>query len=513
MLSAATRKELLINVGAAEFRAAIVENGRLHDLVSESLVGTGESSSAQCRSRHVSRIGDIISGRVRKVMPATQAAFVDIGLERAGFLGVREARYLAPSQINHDEPLPAIGDCVREGEEVLVQIVKDPMGDKGARLTAGVTLPGRLLVLVPCRPGVAVSHRIQDERERARLTDLCGAVLADPENALPSGAGLIVRSAAAGADYAELRADCERLTEVWQGILDGRRGAKVPPVTLHRDLAPIERTLREELDTQTSRALIDDRETFEAARAYCRRTMPEAEGNLELFSGPGALFDTYGIEDDIAQLFESRIRLPSGGWITIEGTEALTAIDVNSGSFTDAADLEQTAFQVNREAAGEIGRQLRLRGIGGVVVVDFIRMTAPENHQQVLDALSAGLARDRTLSQISAVSGFGLVAITRKRVRDALAKRMTEFCHSCEGRGRIRTRERVALEVLRQIERAAAAAPDKPVLIRAAPDVVSWLTAHEAEIRTRLARRSASRVVFEARKEFQREDFDVTTQP
>ncbi|MBV9571864.1 MAG: Rne/Rng family ribonuclease [Alphaproteobacteria bacterium] len=512
MLNSTAQKEILISVGAAEFRAAIVENGGLQDLVWDVLIGADERSSPRRLGRCRSRLGEVILGRVQKVMSGMQAAFIDVGMERAGFLGIREARCLAEEQAHGDEDLPAIGTCVREGAEIVVQIIKDPMGDKGARLTASISIPGRLLVLTPHRSRVAVSRRIVDEPERDRLTALCNLILADFQNAPLSRAGFIVRSAAAGADLAELRADAERLAEVWQGILAAWKGTRAP-VTLHRDLAPIERTLRDELDAQTSRIVIDDLETVEAARAYCRRTMPDAEARLDFFSGPGTLFDRYGIEDCITQLGQPRVPLPSGGWITIESTEALTAIDVNSGSFIDAGGLEETSLRVNREAAREIGRHLRLRGIGGVTIVDFIHMTAPGSKQQVLDALAAALSRDRAPTQISPISEFGLVAITRKRVRDPLTKRVTERCPACHGDGRIRSCESVGFDILRQVERAAVAAPGSAIAVRAAPDVVRWIAVHEDEVRAGLARRGASRVSFEAREEFRREGFDVATEP
>src|SRR6185295_6731647 len=298
---------------------------------------------------------------------------------------------------------------------------------------------------------IALSRRIEDEAERARLTELGNTMIAQSNGALTPGGGYIVRSAAIGADLPDLREDAERLAESWRPVQEKRQNARVP-ATLYHDLDPIERTMRDEVDAQTSRVLIDDREALQAAQAYCRRAMPEAENKLELFSGPGPLFDSYGLDDEIARLTEPRVPLPSGGWITIEGTEALTAVDVNSGSYTEATGLEETSLRVNLEAAEEIGRQLRLRGIGGLVVIDFIHLNEPENIQRVLDVLGASLSRDRTPTQISGMSEFGLVEITRKRVRDPLVKLMTECCHPCHGRGRRRTTESVALDIVRQVE-------------------------------------------------------------
>src|SRR6185436_11473492 len=221
----------------------------------------------------------------------------------------------------------------------------------------------------------------------------------------------------------------------------------------------------------------------EAARAYCRRAMPEAEAKVELFSGPGALFDAYNLEDEIDRLTVPRVPLPSGGWITIEGTEALTAVDVNSGSFTASTGLEETSLKVNLEAADEIGRQVRLRGVGGLIVVDFIHLAEPQNIAKVLAVLEESLSRDHTPTQISAMSEFGLVEITRKRVRDPLVKLVSECCHDCEGHGRKRTRDHVALEIIKRVERQAAAAPGKCVQVRAAPEVVQWLNDHGEELK------------------------------
>jgi ribonuclease G len=505
-------KEVLISAGAAEMRVAVVEDGRLQELFIERLIGLDDSALRRRgggRSGH-SLIGNIVLGRVQRVLPGMQAAFVDIGLDRAGFLGAREARCLADLPGFEEDRAPKIGDCVREGDEVVVQVVKDPIGEKGARLSANVTVPGRLLVMVPNQPGVALSRRIEDEDERDRLHAATAGMVAEANGVLVPGAGYIVRSAAIGAPLSDLREDAERLAEAWRPVVERRKQARAPAILYH-DLDPVERTMRDEVDARTQRVVIDDRSALEAALSYCRRAMPEAEHKLQLFGGPGTLFESFGIEDEIVQLTEPRVPLPSGGWVTIEGTEALTAIDVNSGSFTEATGLEETSLRVNLEAAEEIGRQLCLRGIGGLVVVDFIHLNEPDNIRNVLEVLTASLSRDRTPTQISGMSDFGLVEITRKRIRDPLVKLMTEGCRTCRGRGRNRTAESVALDIIRQVERTAAAAPGKSIQVRAAPEVVRWLDAHEDEVRTGLARRGAPRVSFETRAEFQREGFDVGT--
>jgi ribonuclease G len=508
------RKEVLINAGAGETRVALVEDGKLQELGLERTIGLDDGAvrkKGQGRHGH-SLIGNIILGRVQRVLPGMQAAFVDIGLDRAGFLGAREARCLADLPGYDEERMPKIGDCVHEGEEILVQVIKDPIGEKGARLSANITIPGRLAVLVPNTPGIALSRRIDVEEERARLLQMGETMIAEGGDRLVPGAGYILRTATVDAALQDLKEDAERLAEAWRPVLAKRQSAKAP-ATLYHDLDPVERTLRDMVRADTTRVVLDDMAAVEAARAYCRRAMPEAESRIEFFKGPGQLFDLYELEDEIHRLTHPKVPLPSGGWITIEGTEALTAIDVNSGSFTASTGLEETSFKVNREAADEIGRQVRLRGIGGLIVVDFIHLSEPENIQKVLGVLAESISRDHTPTQISPMSEFGLVEITRKRVREPIVKLMSECCRACTGHGRKRTRDSVALEVLRRIEREASAVPGKSIHVRAAPDVVSWLADHEEEVKGALARRGAARVSFEANDAFAREGFDVICQP
>jgi len=506
-------KEILINAGAAETRVALVEDGKLQELFLERMIGLDDGAVRKRGGRQGHSIVDnIVLGRVQRVLPGMQAAFVDIGLARAGFLGAREARCLADLPGFDEERGPKIGDCVREGEEILVQVIKDPIGEKGARLSANVTIPGRLAVLVPNTPGVALSRRIEPEAERERMLALGEAMIAAGGDRLVAGAGYILRTAAVEASLRDLVDDAERLAESWRPVLAKRQSASAPAL-LYQDLDPIERTLRDLVRADTKRVLIDDPAAVEEARAYCRRAMPEAETRIELFKGLGPLFDLYDLEDEIHGLVHPRVELPSGGWITIESTEALTAIDVNSGSFTQSTGLEETSLSVNLEAAEEIGRQVRLRGIGGLIVVDFIHLAEAENANKVIAVLEASIARDHTPTQVSPMSAFGLVEITRKRVRDPLFKLMSECCRDCSGKGRKSTRDSVAVELIRRVEREACAAPGKAIHVRAAPEVIRWLGDHEDEVRSALARRGAARVSFEANEAFAREGFDVGTLP
>jgi ribonuclease G len=523
-------KEILINAGVGELRVAIVADGRLQELFFERATGVNDGTTRR-RGAGQSLIGNIILGRVQRVLPGMQAAFVDIGLDRAGFLGAREARCLADfhemvpmesaanGHSHHsaaegcagEDRAPRIGDCVHEGEDIVVQVVKDPIGEKGARLSANVSMPGRLLVLIPNSKGVALSRRIDDEAERERLMRLCQEMMADGNGRLANGAGYIVRSAAIGAELAELRDDAERLLEAWTTV-SARRRALQAPIVLHQELEPIERVMRDEVDNETMRVVIDDQTALDAARAYCRRAMPGTENRLELFEGPGLIFDLYNIEDEIERLASTRVPLGSGGWITIECTEALTAIDVNSGSYTEAGGLEETSLRVNLEAAEEIGRHLRLRGIGGLIVIDFIHVSEKANAEKLVAALRESLARDHTPAQILPMSEFGLVEVTRKRVRDPLMRMMTECCRPCRGRGRIRSSESMVFEIFRRLEREAQHTPGRPMVVRASPEVVHWYQTHEPELRDAILRRRLPRLSFESRPEFAREGFDVASQ-
>ena len=512
------RRDVLISAGAGEVRVAVVEDGALDQLWLERTIGFEEipghkrERAANGASRSI--VGDIILGRVQRVLPAMQAAFVNIGLDRAGFLAAREAR--PRTAIFRDDPYTEedrqlhISDFVREGEEILVQAVKDPIAEKGARLSANITIPGRLLILVANSPGVALSRRIEDENERARLTKMVESLAKKSAGELIPEAGYILRTAAIGAGEAELWEDAVRLSAAWRDIAAKRKEAS-SPATLYMDLGPIERALRDEVDGSVSRVLIDDRGAAAAARAYAAIAMPEMHDTIEFYDGRTPLFEGWGIEDEIALLAQPRVPLPSGGWITIEGTEALTAIDVNSGSYIEAGGLEETSLKVNLEAAEAIGRQLRLRGIGGLIVIDFIHLSSAAYIARLLEVLNAACAKGRVPSQILGMSEFGLVEMTRKRVRDPLAKRLTENCRRCDGHGRRKTVETVAVEMMRRVERSHAAAPGKEIVLRAAPVMVRWLEAHEEEIRTALVRRGVARLRFEAHADQRRENFEVET--
>jgi ribonuclease G len=460
--------EVLIEAGAGEIRVALVADGKLEELSFARRVGERNSL-----------IGDMMLGRVQRVMPGMQAAFVDVGLERAGFLALRDALTLAKKE-NAE-----IGDCVREGDAVLVQAIKDPIGEKGTRLSASVSLPGHLLVMMPGQNGLMFSRHIA-EAQRRSLAGLGEDFLAR----VGEGAGYIFRTAALGASLDALVEDAMRLKEAWQAIEQKRKTAKIPSL-LHHDLGPVERALRDYVRGPVARVAIDDAALAEEARRYCRRAMPEAERLVELVEGP-VLAEW---EDEIAALSLPKIELSSGGWITIEATEGMTAIDVNSGRFAGGG-LEETSHAVNLEAAREIGRQIRLRGIGGLIVVDFIHLTHAGHVAEILAALEESLSFDGAPVMISAMNEFGIVAITRKRVRESFAQLTGVCCPNCRGAGRVASAESAAMAVLRRVEREARAAPGREVVAEVPAEVAEWFQAHREEITPNLARRGAGRVRF-----------------
>lgn len=507
LLSGNMTEEVLINVGPGETRVAVVQDGRPVEVVLERTM-EDELQQKSGRAGH-SIIGNIFLGRVQRVLPGMQAAFVDVGLERAGFLGAREARCLCELTGLDEGMLPPISACVREGEAILAQVVKDPISDKGARLSANVTLAGRLLVLVPNQSGVVLSRRIEDEVERARLAAIVEEMALKFAAAGVAGgpAGYIVRTAAIGATPEEISADARALAEEWAGVREIARQSRPPALVFH-DLDPVARTLRDHVGTETSRVLIDDAEAFAEAQRYCRLAMPQLIDRLHLFNGPGTLFSLYDVEGQIENALEARVELASGGWITIEATEALTAVDVNSGKYTASTGLEDTSVRINLEAVEEIIHQVRLRGTGGLIVIDFIHMNDPANIEKVINALNEGFARDRVPTQISSMSEFGIVQMTRKRVREPLDKLLTEPAYPY-GRPRRRTCATVANDLLRRVVREAQLAPGRAISARAAAEVVDWLERGNPNLLERLRRRVAGQISLEVGHGFTREQIDV----
>ena len=442
--------QALINVAPGETRVALMDGDRLVEIAVARAAGGGVS-------------GDIYAGRVEKVIPAIQAAFVAIGLERSGFLALAEARPHG-SEASKGE---RITDYVSEGDEVLAQIQQDPFGDKGAKLTTRLTMAGRYLVYTPGQPEIRVSRRIGSGEERARLSALVGEIAAE-------GEGFILRTGAAGAERAALERDVTYLRATWAEI-EGKRGSAAPPVRLYREHGPLHRVLRDETTADLRRIVVDDAGALAEARALCERLAPEAADLLELHRGPPALFEAHGVEEQIEAALVPHVELAGGGSVVIEETTALTAIDVNTGGRATGAGPEETARLTNLEAAAEIARQIRLRGIGGLLVVDFVSMRRRQHETEVLDALRAAVAGDRVAVHVAGFTRFGLVEMTRERRHASLSQVLLEECPTCNATGLLRSAETVALESLRRVLAEDRAGPEAPLRLTAAPTVIEAL--------------------------------------
>ena len=479
--------EVLIDAGLLETRVALVSEGQLREVVVEP------------RARE-SLVGDIFLGRVVRVVPGLQAAFVDLGLDHDGFLHGREARFAPSAPVGEGGRAPDISDCVSEGEALYVQVTRDPIGDKGSRLTTNLTLPGRHLVFTPLQAGIAVSRRIADDDERARLEDLVAGVAAADE-------GFVVRTAAEGAGVEEIEAEAARLRARWREI-EERRGQVEVPSRQHREPGPVARALRDHVDSGVRKVRLGRADALGEARRAVDESMPELAGRLELFRGPGALFDLYDIEAEIEAALEPRVSLPSGGSLVIEATEALIAIDVNTGPSADARGHRDAGFRTNLEAARETARQIRLRGLAGLIVVDFIQMRAKADMDEVMATLREALAHDRTAARVAGPTAFGLAEITRRRVRPSLERMLTEPCEWCLA-GRAKTAPAVAAEILRQAEREGHEAPGRNLSITAAPEVIEVLKADGGGLAQVLGERIGAEVRLAEDEDYERTEYDL----
>ena len=431
--------EILINVTPQETRVAVLAAGQAQELLIERAASRG-------------RVGNIYMGRVARVLPGMQSAFVDIGLERAAFLHVAdiwEHRKLISQ--NGGEPGKPIEKILAEGQPVLVQVQKDPIGTKGARLTTQVSLAGRLLVYLPHDPHIGISQRIEDEAGRATLRDRLRELLPAEEKG-----GFILRTLAEGAGEDELRADIEYLRRLWRDIQE-RALAAQPAQLIYQDLSLAQRVLRDMVSDGTSVVRVDSRENFLKLDEFARSYMPRLRDRIEHYTGERPLFELYNVEAEIEKALARRVELKSGGTLVIDQTEAMTTIDVNTGGFVGKRNFDDTVFKTNLEAAQAIARQLRLRNLGGIIVVDFIDMDSEEHRAAVLEEFKKALARDRTRMTVSGFTALGLVEMTRKRTRESLAHVLCEPCAACGGRGEVKTARTVCYEVLREVLREARA--------------------------------------------------------
>jgi ribonuclease G len=459
-----TIREILIDCNPYQTRVALLENGRAAELFFE-------------RPRKQGSVGDIYLGRVSRVLPGMQAAFVDIGLEKDAFLYVADVRDEwedyddSPAE---DEPAPrpviSIDDLLKEGQQLLVQIVKESMGAKGARVSTNISLPGRLLVYTPYSPKAGISRRIEDEAERERLR----AAL----EAFPGGGGFIARTAAQGRGTEEFETDRIYLSALWESILARSRSC-APPAQLHGEQDLLLRSLRDLVSEDVAAIRVNDHSAFGRIVEFLHSIEPSMVPRVKLHR-KDSLFEEFGMEAEIEKALKSKVWLKSGGHLVINPTEALVSIDVNTGKFVGKDSLEETVLSVNLEAVCEIVRQIRLRDLGGILVVDFIDLEHEEHRRALFEAFEAEMKKDRAKSKILQISEFGLVQITRKRSRPALDRVLTRPCPCCGGNGRIKNDFTVALEIRREILKLLGSlSPGEAILVRSTPEVVKALRGEE----------------------------------
>jgi ribonuclease G len=470
-------QDILINWAPQETRVAIVENGAVQELHFERELERG-------------RVGNIYTGKVARVLPGMQSAFIDIGLERAAFLHIADVFFgNGTSRNDHSPgavPPPPIERLIFEGQTLTVQVIKDPIGSKGARLSTQISIAGRLLVYLPQDEHIGISQKIgsQELREqlRARMTALSQAEddAAAEAGEAKAGGGFILRTNAAEASDEELADDIRYLKKTWKAVRE--RSFKSPPGTLlHQDLSLAERVLRDLVDDNTQTIRIDSRMQFEALQKFGREFTPGAVGKLQHYAGERPIFDLFSIDEEIAKALLRRVELKSGGYLIIDQTEALTTVDVNTGGFVGARNFDDTIFKTNLEAAQAIARQLRLRNLGGIIIIDFIDMTREEHRTAVLAELKKQLARDRTKVTVSGFTQLGLVEMTRKRTRESLAHMLCEPCPTCQGRGEVKTARSVCHDILREILREARQFNPKEFRVVASASVVEMLLDEESQ--------------------------------
>ena len=478
-------KEILINITPQETRVAILENGMLHDLYIE-------------RSRSRGLVGNVYKGKVARVLPGMEAAFVEIGLEKAAFLHVSD---VADKNKNFTDAVH-IGQVLRDGQEILVQVLKDQLGTKGARLTTNITIPSRYLVFMPNADNIGVSSRIEKEEDRERLKN----ILLEQEERIKE-AGYILRTASEIADEEAIASDIKYLNRLWDNI-NNNSEIKAGSV-VHKDLPLYLRVLRDMVDESLDAVRVDSREKYQAMLEFAEKYVPEITKFIEHYPGERPIFDLHGVEDEIQKGLERKVQLKSGGYLIIDQTEAMTTVDVNTGAYVGSRNLEETIFKTNLEAAQAIARQLRLRNLGGIVILDFIDMLEEEHKRQVMRALEKALEKDHARTSISEVSSLGLVEMTRKRTRESLEHVLCGTCPTCEGRGSIKTAETICYEIFREILREARQFDARELLVLAAQDVVDLLVDEESSSLAELEGFIGIPIRFQVESLFTQEQYDV----
>ena len=477
--------EILINVTPPETRVAIVENGVLQEVLIE-------------RSRRRGLVGNIYKGRVCRVLPGMQAAFVEIGLERAAFLHESDLGTRDRAQNT------ALETLYREGQEVVVQVTKDPLGAKGARLTTEISLPSRFMVCMPEVDVAGVSQRIECEEERVRLRACIESFRQEQEGC----GGYIARTAAEAVDEFALRADMLFLGKLWASIAQKIAAAEVETL-LYEELPLSIRAVRDLYRVKLEKIRVDSRETCQRLMKFASEFMPELSPYIEHYSGERPIFDLYGVEDEIQRALERKVPLKSGGHLVFDQTEAMTTVDVNTGAYVGGRNLEETIFKTNLEAAQTIARQLRLRNLGGIIIIDFIDMCDEEHKAQVLQALQKSLEKDRARNAISEVSALGLVQMTRKRTRESLEHILCETCPCCSGRGMLKTPETVCLEILREIIREVRQYNVQELMVLASNEVVGRLLDEDADMVSELETFLSVSIKFRAEAQYNQEQYDI----
>ena len=487
-------EEILINVTPRETRLALIENGLLQEIYLE----------RRSRSGYV---GDIYLGKVVRVMPGMEAAFVDIGLDRAAFLHCADIAPIGADGLEvRDGESVDINTLLREGQLIVVQVAKDPIGTKGARLTTHLTLPSRHLVFLPRNLHIGISQRLENEEERSRLQALLEQCLV--VESMQERGGFIIRTAAEGATENELLEDIRFLRKLWAAV-ERRIGKSKDIRVLYRDLPLYLRAVRDLITPGIEKIRVDSQEAFDEIAGFIQDFIPDFRDRLELYSGERPIFDLYGIDDEIDKALGRQVKLKSGGDLIIDQTEAMTTIDVNTGAFVGTKSHAETVLKTNLEAATSIARQLRIRNLGGIIILDFIDMEDPEHQRQVLRTLTKALEKDHARTMVTGISELGLVEMTRKRTRESLGQILCSACPVCEGRARLKTPETICYEIFREIVRVARVYENDELMVLASQVVVDRLLDEESSTLADLEVLTGKTIRFQVEPIYTQEQYDV----
>jgi len=484
-------EEILINSTPSETRVALVENGMLQEVWLERASQTGY-------------IGNIYKGRVSRVLPGLQAAFIEIGLERTAFLHARDMVRQDPGALGEDTPPePLIHDLLTQGDEVIVQVIKDPLGSKGARLTTNISIPSRFLVLLPDSDVIGVSARIEEEPERVRLKELVRTLRRDDD-----GSGYIVRTNAEGVNDFALAADMVYLGRVWQSVKE-RCASAAPGSCIFEDLSLSLRALRDMMHEDVDRVRVDSTAVFEKVRNFVRRFVPDWLDRIEEYTAERPIFDLFGVEDEIESALKPAVTLKSGGSLVFDQTESMTTIDVNTGGYVGYRNQEETIYKTNLEAAQAIARQLRLRNLGGIIIIDFIDMADEEHRRQLMNMFEKALERDHAKTTLSEISSLGLIEMTRKRTTESLEHRLCVPCPYCDGRGTIKSAETVCLEIFREIMRSSRQFEANKLMVVASPKVVERILDEQSSTVAELEELIGKSIRFQREDQYAQDQYDV----